>query len=128
MVPSTPPKKEQPMKTPNSKYPTARGSEVDSRKIIASSSSGRNHLSAVRIKHILFASEDLAKQSLNELRSAGMNFDDLAMQISNCGETRQSGGEIGWVSVSNEELNRHLDDILPENARNEVLGMTTKVS
>lgn len=111
--------------TPPSKYPTQRGSEVDSRKIIASGS-GRQHLTAVRLKHIVFASEELASQALSSLRSAQINFDDLAKQISNCMETRDKGGEIGWVSISSDADNEHLDTILPETARDEVLRLSTK--
>lgn len=112
--------------TPAAKYPTERGSEVDSRKIIAGGS-GRDHLTAVRLKHIVFASKELATQSLSLLRSAQTNFDDLAGQISNCAETRDKGGEIGWVSVMEEgSENEHLDLILPQVARIEVLQTTTK--
>ena len=111
--------------TPPPKYPTKRGSTIDSRKIIAGGS-GRDHLSAVRLKHIVFASEELAEQSLASLRSAQMSFDELASQISNCAETRDKGGEIGWVSVSPGADNEHLDLILPEEARNAALGLTTK--
>lgn len=111
--------------TPASKYPTKRGSEVDSRKIVAGGS-GRDHLTAVRLKHIVFASEELASMSLAQLRSAQTNFDDLAAQISNCAETREQGGEIGWVSVSVGADNEHLDLILPEEARIKVLGTSTK--
>ena len=114
-----------PPATPASKYPTQRGSEVDSRKIVAGGA-GRDNLTAVRLKHIVFASKELASQSLDQLRSAQTNFDDLAAQISNCAETRDKGGEIGWVSVSQFGDNEHLDLILPEVARIEVLGLTTK--
>jgi len=111
--------------TPTPKYPTARGGIVDSRKIIANGA-GREHLSAVRLKHILFASKELASLSLAKLRHAGINFDDLAMQISNCAETREKRGEIGWVGVGVEGSNEHLDLILSENSRETVLQKTTK--
>ena len=100
-------------------YPTERGSEVDSRKIVA------QQLSAVRLSHILFASEELATKSLNELRSASLSFDDLARQISNCAETREEGGSIGWVSLNDAE-NEHLDLLLPPDARRQVTQQTTK--
>lgn len=106
-----------------STYPTQRGSEVDPRKIVAGGT-GKDNLIAIRLKHILFASEELANQSLSKLRSAQINFDDLAMQISNCAETREEGGEIGWVNMKQD--NQHLDLILPENARTKVLGTSTK--
>ena len=109
--------------TPASKYPTERGSEVDSRKIVAGGA-GRDHLTAVRLKHIVFASEELATQSLQQLRSAQTNFDDLAVQISACVETRDKGGEIGWISIN--RSNEHVDLILPEEARNVVLESSTK--
>lgn len=108
---------------PESKYPTARGSEVDSRKIVRW---GGNFLEAVRLNHVLFASKDLASQSLAKLRSAEITFDELALQISNCAETREKKGEIGWVSTSESE-NEHLDLIMSPDARTDVLQRTTKV-
>jgi len=111
--------------TPAPKYPTARGSPVDSRKIIAAGSASE-HLSDVRLKHILFASEELASLSLGRLRSASVIFDELAMQISNCVHTRGKGGEIGWVGIDSDATNNHLDSLLPEIARKEVLEKTTK--
>lgn len=108
-----------------SKYPTARGSEVDSRKIVA----GRQKLTAVRLSHILFASEEMAANSLNQLRSASISFDELATQISNCAETREHGGSIGWVAINEEgtSANEHLDLVLPPEVRTEVLQLSTKV-
>jgi hypothetical protein len=107
-----------------SKYPTARGSEVDSRKIVA----GRQKLTAVRLSHIIFASEEMAVSSLKQLRSASVSFDELAKQISNCVETRQHGGSIGWVAVDDDtSVNEHLDLVLPPEARKEVLQLSTKV-
>jgi hypothetical protein len=111
--------------TPLPKYPTQRGSTVDSRKIVAGGA-GRDNLTAIRLKHIVFASKDLATQSLAQLRSAQTSFDDLAVQISNCAETRDKGGEIGWVSVGPDADNEHLDLILPQQARDEILQATTK--
>jgi parvulin-like peptidyl-prolyl isomerase len=113
---------------PPPKFPTERGTTVDSRKIVAGSSSSAGALTAVRINHILFASEDLAESSLNELKRAGMQFDTLASQISNCYETREEGGNVGWMSLNEEGENDHLDLILPREAREEVLGMSKKVS
>ena len=111
--------------TPPSKYPTQRGSTVDSRKIV-SQGLAQSNLQAIRVKHILFATEDLAKASLNELRSAGIFFDDLAKQLSNCAETRDEGGEIGWVNIETDG-NEHLDLILPKYAREKVFQTSTKV-
>jgi|AntRauTorckE5430_2_1112549.scaffolds.fasta_scaffold00259_19 tRNA-2-methylthio-N6-dimethylallyladenosine synthase len=111
--------------TPASIYPTERGSTVDSRKVVAGGS-GRDNLTAVRLKHIVFASEELAKLSLAQLRSAQTSFDDLASQISNCAETRDKGGDIGWASVFEGANNEHLDLILPDAARSKVLGTSTK--
>lgn len=109
-----------------SKYPTARGSELDSRKIVAA---GRQKLTAVRLSHILFASKEMAANSLSQLSSTGISFDDLAKQISNCAETREAGGSIGWVSVHGDDAlaNEHFDLILPPEARSIVLHLSTKV-
>lgn len=108
------------------KYPTLRGTTVDSRKIIAEGA-GKKHLTAVRLSHILFLSEELASSSLSKLRQADITFDDLASQISNCAETRDAGGSIGWVSCSEGDgTNEHLDGFFPTEARNEVIGKSTK--
>jgi hypothetical protein len=109
-----------------SKYPTERGETVDSREIVASS---RQHLLAIRLNHILFASEQLATSSLYELRQASLAFDDLARQLSMCSETRQHGGNIGWLSFGQDEKsdpNQHLDLVLPKRARCKILNFKTK--
>mmetsp|Transcript_24202 Transcript_24202/g.67047 ORF Transcript_24202/g.67047 Transcript_24202/m.67047 type:complete len:681 (+) Transcript_24202:145-2187(+) len=113
--------------TPPSKYPTKRGETVDSRKIIATGA-GRLHLTAVRIAHILFASLDLAESSLHELRKATISFEDLAKQISNCAESREKGGTIGWVTIDDQDgsKNEHLDGIFPAQAREQAIHITTK--
>jgi len=113
--------------TPVSKYPTARGSEVDSRKIIAIGA-GRQALMAVRLAHVLFASDELAQASLHELRTGSITFEDLASQISLCSETRDHGGSIGWITVDDEDgaKNAHLDGIFPGDAREKAIQITTK--
>ncbi len=113
--------------TPDSKYPTRRGETVDSRKIIATGA-GRLHLTAVRIAHILFASMDLAEASLHEVRMANISFEDLAKQISNCVETREKGGSVGWVTIDDQDgtKNEHLDEIFPPQAREQAIHITTK--
>jgi hypothetical protein len=113
--------------TPESKYPTMRGSEVDARKIIATGS-GRQHLTAVRLNHILFASDGLARSSLHELRTATTSFEDLASQISMCSETRDKGGSIGWISIDDKDgtKNEHLDLIFPREAREQSAQISTK--
>lgn len=107
-----------------SKYPTERGSEVDSRKIV-----GDQQLSAIRLSHILFSSQELATNSLGQVCLANISFDELAKQISNCAETREQGGFVGWVSLDDEgsSVNNHLDLILPPDARKQVLQLSTKV-
>lgn len=118
-------------RTPPSKYPTSRGSEVDSRKIIATGA-GRQHLTAIRLAHILFASDELAEASLHELRTASISFEELAGQISLCTETRNEGGSIGWVTIKEEDnsddgsKNEHLDPIFPRAAREQAIQITTK--
>lgn len=113
--------------TPPSKYPTQRGTTVDSRQIIATGA-GRQHLTAVRLAHILFASEELADASLHELRTASISFEELAQQISLCSETRDSGGHIGWVTLDDPDgtKNEHLDLLFPAQAREQAVHITTK--
>ena len=112
------------------KYPVQRGEELDSRKIVANN---RQHLTAIRLNHILFATEELATQTLYGLKTATLAFDDLAEQVSNCDLTRHEKGAIGWVNTNtnNDANNRtddqHLDLILPPDARNKILNMNTKV-
>jgi tRNA A37 methylthiotransferase MiaB len=110
----------------NSIYPTFRGSETDSRKIVVKS---REMLQAIRIQHILFASEELAQASLHELRDAQMKFEDLAKLVSNCELTRLKAGEIGWLSMdvqNDETTDSHLDEILPAEARQQLVQIATK--
>ncbi len=113
--------------TPPSKYPTSRGSEVDSRKIIATGA-GRQHLTAIRLAHVLFASEELAQTSLHQLRTATISFQELAGQISLCTETRKEGGSIGWITIQDEDgsKNEHLDAIFPRVAREQAIRISTK--
>ncbi|KAG7346470.1 tRNA-i6A37 thiotransferase enzyme MiaB [Nitzschia inconspicua] len=113
--------------TPPSKYPTQRGATVDSRQIIATGA-GRQYLTAVRLSHILFASEELADASLHELRTASISFEELAQQISLCSETRDSGGTIGWVTLDDPDgtKNEHLDALFPPKARQQAVQITTK--
>lgn len=115
------------IQTPTPVYPTQRGSEVDSRKIIATGA-GRQHLQAVNIQHILFASDDLAQTSLHELRTAERQFEDLARLVSACPETRDKGGAIGWITVNDPDglKNEHLDEIFPAEARDTLIHITTK--
>lgn len=98
---------------------------MDSRKIVAGN---KEHLTAVRLSHILFASEEMASNCLAELRSANISFEDLAKQLSNCVETRDQGGAIGWVAIHEEgtAVNEHLDLLLPPEARAKALELSTK--
>jgi tRNA-2-methylthio-N6-dimethylallyladenosine synthase len=135
----------------NIKYPTARGSQVDSRLIV--DYKPKNHgetgpvassspLLALRLSHILFASHELATQTLEKLTKAEWNFEEMAKVVSNCVETREEGGGVGWVNLSEEisshndtdgsvpgtrrNPNQHLDLILPPSARKHILTTPTK--
>ena len=68
-----------------------------------------------------------------------MNFEQMASILSNCAETREEGGDIGWVNLSESFLessssssttsknpNEHLDQILPPSARQQLLSSPTK--
>ena len=132
----------------NIKYPTQRGSEVDSRKIINYNTNNDNDnnnnaspLLALRLSHILFASKELATQTLDKLTAAEWNFEQMATSVSNCAETREEGGSVGWLNLSenfndttnistddNEEKNpnEHLDLILPPSARQYIIDTPSK--
>lgn len=115
--------------TPLPKYPTARGSTVDSRKLIFTGA-GRQYLTAVRLSHILFASREMADASLHRVRSATVSFQELAEQISLCEGTRDKGGALGWISVNHdrdgEDPDEHLDLLFPAQAREQLVQITTK--
>lgn len=117
--------------TPLPKYPTNRGETVNSRDIVASQ---RPPLLAIRLLHILFATETMASHSLYDLRLSS-DFSTLASQVSMCAFTREEGGTIGWVNVAELDhqennttstVNDHLDAILPMETRKQVLRMNTK--
>ncbi|KAL3822935.1 hypothetical protein ACHAXA_011650 [Cyclostephanos tholiformis] len=135
----------------NIKYPTARGSQVDSRLIVDYRSKNRgvsgpvassSPLIALRLSHILFASHELAAQTLERLTKAEWDFEEMAKVVSNCVETREEGGGIGWVNLSEDfsaddnidgsvpetitNPNKHLDLILPPSARKQILSTPTK--
>lgn len=110
--------------TPNTKYPTLRGTEVDIRKIIPPS-----NVEAVRLSHILFASEDLARESLQNLKSASTQFEELARLLSNCELTREKGGDIGWINTNTGTESAgddYLNELLPQEARMEILEQYMK--
>ena len=113
-------------------YPTARGTTVDSRDIVTTA---RRHLTAMRLSHILLATEGLADESLHRLRSADIPFAELAQLVSACAVTREKGGDIGWMNVQEEDMdhegqvvniNEHLDAIFPRQAREQMLLIKSK--
>ena len=81
----------------NPKQATTTGTNDDDANTSSSSSSP---LLALRLSHILFASTELARQSLEKLTKAEWNFDKMAMVVSNCPETREEGGSVGWVNLN----------------------------
>jgi hypothetical protein len=129
----------------DSPYPTARGTTVDARQIVAA---GRPHIQAILISHVLLASPELAAEALTKLRSAEMEFGALARSLSACYETRDHDGLVGWVNVpgttgttsattrqrpiedairlGDEDINAHLDAIFPREARDTLLHLATK--
>lgn len=133
-------------------FPTQRGSTVDARQIVAA---GRSHLTAILVSHCLFATLDLAEESLLRLRTAETDFATLAATISACAMTREENGAVGWINIipdksktstsmdnssystttepennMSEEFgndpNEHLDGILPKVARETLVHMVTK--
>ena len=96
----------------NIKYPTKRGSVVDSRLFIdykttsntnKESSSNNSYddeeeesspLLALRLNHILFASHEMATSTLDKLTKSQWNFEEMASIVSNC-ELR--GGWKYWL-------------------------------
>ena len=79
------------------------------RKVAETRASG---VTAVRVRHILVQSDELAAELRNALRN-GQRFSELAAAASACAATREKGGEVGWSGVNDE----HLDEILPRPVR-----------
>mmetsp|Transcript_15641 Transcript_15641/g.27434 ORF Transcript_15641/g.27434 Transcript_15641/m.27434 type:complete len:259 (+) Transcript_15641:93-869(+) len=52
-------------------------------------------VTAVKARHILVSSEDMAKTIKTMLESNTATFDKIARDISRC-ETKENGGELGW--------------------------------
>ena len=75
-------------------------------------------VSAVRVRHILVDSDELAQQLWQQLRD-GAEFDELARAVSACASTREKGGEVGWVGVGD----AHLDELLPQSVRDAAIAM-----
>ena len=111
-------------------YPTARGETVDARQIVASLPAART---AIYVRHCLLVSYALAEESLRRLRADdGMDFATLARSLSACTSTREEGGAVGWISLTEEnknetegDPNEHLDAILPATTRQTLLHMVS---
>jgi hypothetical protein len=73
---------------------------------------------SVRVRHILVSSSDLALQLKDQLRDLKTDFEELALQISNCESSRKEGGNVGWVSMED----TFLDEVLPLEAREAALS------
>ena len=73
-------------------------------------------MTAVRVSHALFQTEDLARACLEKVKS-GSDFGKLARSVSACEQTRDEDGSIGWVGLNDE----HLDDLFPYEARTAAL-------
>jgi Uncharacterized protein family UPF0004/Radical SAM superfamily len=127
--------------TRTSPYPTARGTTVDSRQIVAV----QQNLQAILIAHCLFATHEMAEESLLRLRTTQVDFATLAATVSACSGTRTEQGLVGWVNVETSgqrnmtittaaearnsntaDPNGHLDGIFPLEARTDLLDMRTK--
>jgi len=75
-------------------------------------------VTAVRVRHILVETRELAEVLRGQLRE-GARFDELAAAVSTCAVTREKGGEIGWSGVNDE----HLDEYFPKSLREVALGV-----
>ena len=85
------------------------------REVAAARSRG---VTAVRVRHILVDSDEIAAELRAMLRSGDARFEDLATATSACAASRDKGGEVGWSGVNDE----HLDEILPRNIRERAIG------
>eukprot|EP00962_Isochrysis_galbana_P056750 scaffold28841_cov101-Isochrysis_galbana.AAC.1 len=75
-------------------------------------------VTAVRVRHILVQTQQLADTLRSELRD-GARFDELAPAVSSCAATRDKGGEVGWSGLNDE----HLDPILPPPIRSVAMSV-----
>ncbi|EOD15488.1 hypothetical protein EMIHUDRAFT_245790, partial [Emiliania huxleyi CCMP1516] len=76
-------------------------------------------VTAVRVRHIVVDSREMAETLSEQLRGGGARFDELA-RLSTCAVTRDKGGEVGWSGIEDE----HLDEYFPRNLRE--AAMATK--
>ncbi len=77
-----------------------------------------SNVEALWVRHILLQTRSLADEIFQLLKRGERDFDDIARTLSDCAETRNSGGEIGWVGVES----GHLDEIMDLSAREYLLG------
>ncbi len=73
---------------------------------------------ALWVRHILLQTRSLADEVYQLLKRGKRDFDEIARTLSDCMETRNLGGEIGWVGIESD----HLDGILGLSAREYLLG------
>ncbi len=95
------------------KAPAARWFPTKAQEVVIPSS-----IEALWVRHILLQTRSLADEVFQLLKRGKRDFDEIARTLSDCMETRNSGGEIGWVGIESD----HLDGILGLSAREYLLG------
>ncbi len=61
------------------------------------------------MRYILLQTRSLADEVFQFLKRGERDFDEIARTLSDCVDTRNSGGEIGWVGIESDHLNGILD-------------------
>jgi tRNA-2-methylthio-N6-dimethylallyladenosine synthase len=72
---------------------------------------------AFRVRHIVVANDELANMTRQDIQK-GIDFSALAGMVSDCQETRESGGEVGWVTL--DDKHEAVGALLPRAAREEI--------
>ncbi len=66
-------------------------------------------IEALWVRHILLQTHSLANEVFQILKRGERDFDEIARTLSDCMDTRKSGGEIGWAGIESDHLNGILD-------------------
>eukprot|EP01041_Mallomonas_annulata_P010567 gene10567-22054_t len=61
-----------------------------------------HNIEAVRVRHIALATEELANSCHAMIKEGSAEFSKLAETLSMCESSKSKGGEVGWVSSSND--------------------------
>jgi len=75
----------------------------------------KNMISSIRLRHIELSSEELANECKYILSTnTNLLFEQLARDLSQCSLTKNSGGDFGWILISDGMNHIHESSVPPE--------------